>query len=89
MEKWDKQHSTRREQTVPSVFLQQLFDRGSRDIKPGKALDIATGKGRNAFFLAEREFRVEGIEVGAGRERDLPCRVVRAEGTLIGILNHG
>jgi 2-polyprenyl-3-methyl-5-hydroxy-6-metoxy-1,4-benzoquinol methylase len=30
---------------------------------PGRAIDIATGRGRNALFLAERGFSVEAIDV--------------------------
>ena len=62
-EKWDRRHATRQGQGSPSVFLQQLLDNGSWRIQPGRALDIATGKGRNALFLAERGFSVEAIDI--------------------------
>ncbi len=31
--------------------------------KPGKALDIASGNGRNSFFLVEKGFEVDAIEI--------------------------
>lgn len=31
--------------------------------KPGKALDIAAGNGRNALFLAEKGFQVDAVEI--------------------------
>ncbi|MBI4715938.1 MAG: class I SAM-dependent methyltransferase [Nitrospirae bacterium] len=33
--------------------------------KGGRALDVAMGKGRNALYLAERGFQVEGVEIDA------------------------
>ncbi|MFQ5902685.1 MAG: class I SAM-dependent methyltransferase, partial [Candidatus Binatia bacterium] len=62
-ERWDKRHAARQEQGGPSIFLQQLFQLGCWRIQPGRALDIATGKGRNALFLAERGFSVEAIDI--------------------------
>src|SRR5687768_662766 len=61
-EKWDRQHAAGR--TVqPSGFLREIFESGSWRIGPGRTLDIATGKGHNAIFLAERGFDVSGIEI--------------------------
>ncbi len=31
--------------------------------KPGKALDLGTGEGRNALFLAEQEWQVTGVDI--------------------------
>jgi SAM-dependent methyltransferase len=62
-ERWDEKHAARHGHEDPSPFLQQLFQIGSWLIQPGRALDIATGKGRNALFLAERGFSVEGIDI--------------------------
>jgi SAM-dependent methyltransferase len=71
-EKWDTQHAQKENDPDPSSFLREIFQRGWWPIGPGKALDIATGKGRNALFLAERGFEVEavdisGVAIGVGR----------------------
>lgn len=62
IEKDKKRRATREGEESPSFFLRQLFDHGSWQLHPGRALDIATGKGRNALFLAEKGFRVEAID---------------------------
>lgn len=35
-------------------------------LKPGKALDVAMGEGRNAVFLAEKGFQVGGVDCSTG-----------------------
>jgi SAM-dependent methyltransferase len=43
-------------------------------LQKGKALDIATGEGRNAIFLAQREFDVDAVdisEMGLRKAREL------------------
>jgi 2-polyprenyl-3-methyl-5-hydroxy-6-metoxy-1,4-benzoquinol methylase len=62
-EKWDRQHAAARRGRQPSGFLKQIFEAGAWQIEPGRALDIATGKGRNAIFLAERGFEVVAIDI--------------------------
>ena len=49
----------------PSSFLREVLECNGWRIPPGLALDIATGKGRNARFLAERGFTVTGIDVSS------------------------
>ena len=49
----------------PSEFLHEIFASGRWQIAPGRALDLATGKGRNALFLAQRGFDVVAIDVSA------------------------
>lgn len=60
---WDERHASKHGQGEPSPFLKEILESNSWRIQPGKALDIATGKGRNALFLAERGFSVEAIDV--------------------------
>jgi len=36
-----------------------------QNLKPGKVLDVAMGEGRNAVFLAQSGFQVEGIDCSA------------------------
>jgi tellurite methyltransferase len=62
-ERWDRRHAEVRATQEPSNFLKEIFQSDSWSIPPGKALDIATGKGRNAIFLAERGFEVVGIDI--------------------------
>jgi 2-polyprenyl-3-methyl-5-hydroxy-6-metoxy-1,4-benzoquinol methylase len=62
-ERWDKKHTIEQSHEEPASFLKELFGLGAWRIHLGKTLDIATGKGRNAFFLAERGFDVEAIDI--------------------------
>lgn len=62
-EKWDRQHAVGRATQQPSGFLREIFEAGAWPIEPCRALDIATGKGRNAIFLAERGFEVVAIDI--------------------------
>jgi 2-polyprenyl-3-methyl-5-hydroxy-6-metoxy-1,4-benzoquinol methylase len=75
--RWDRQHAEGRGTTVPSRFVQEILDSDHWTILPGRALDVATGKGRNALFLASRGFQVTaidistvGLEEGRTRARD-------------------
>jgi tellurite methyltransferase len=62
-ERWDRQHAAQGSKQEPSSFLREIFAAGSWPLPGGRALDIATGKGRHAIFLAERGFEVVGIDV--------------------------
>ena len=62
-EKWDRQHAAGAGSDEPSEFLKQIFETGSWVIPAGRALDIATGKGRNAIFLAGRGFSVDAVDI--------------------------
>lgn len=58
---WDKTYS-RREYVFgkePAAFLVDVVEQ----LPLGPALDIATGEGRNAVFLAKKGFLVEGIDI--------------------------
>lgn len=44
---------------VPTEFLTDVVD----GVKPGKALDVACGQGRNAIFLASRGWDVTGFDI--------------------------
>jgi tellurite methyltransferase len=62
-EKWESRHACQDDGQEPSPFLGEILDRGAWPIAAGRALDIATGKGRNALFLAERGFEVVAIDI--------------------------
>jgi tellurite methyltransferase len=56
-------HPLKGEQREPASFLRQIFALRSWRMQPGRALDLATGRGRNALFLAQRGFAVEAIDI--------------------------
>jgi len=62
-ERWDKKHLKEKGLGEASAFLQQIFALGLWPIGPGRALDIATGRGRNALFLAQRGFQVDAMDI--------------------------
>ncbi|MFQ5852474.1 MAG: class I SAM-dependent methyltransferase [Candidatus Binatia bacterium] len=62
-ERWNARHATEHGEQGPSVFLKQIIEQSSWRIQPGRALDIATGKGRNALFLAKKGFAVEAVDI--------------------------
>ena len=64
-ERWDSKHTAEHEPGEPAAFLRQILQTGPWEIQPGRALDIATGKGRNALFLAEQGFTVDAIDISA------------------------
>jgi tellurite methyltransferase len=64
-ERWDRRHADARATDEPSSFLKEILQSDCWSISPGKALDIATGKGRNAIFLAQRGFEVLGIDISS------------------------
>ena len=72
--RWNDKHEHEHHDSSPSDFLRHVFSEHASDLQPGRALDIATGKGRNAIFLAARGFSVEAIdisEVALGEARNL------------------
>jgi SAM-dependent methyltransferase len=68
--RWDEKHAESPGEDSPSPFLAEIFSSGSWSLEPGKALDIATGKGRNAFFLAERGFHVDAMDISEAALKD-------------------
>jgi SAM-dependent methyltransferase len=63
--RWDRQHVATLGSEQPSNFLAEIFSAGIWSVAPGRALDVACGKGRNARFLAERGFEVTGLDISA------------------------
>jgi SAM-dependent methyltransferase len=59
-ERWNRRWAGERvhASTAPSEFL--IAEIG--DLRPGKALDLACGAGRNAVWLAERGWRVTAVD---------------------------
>ncbi|HBA38874.1 MAG TPA: hypothetical protein DCZ05_03780 [Deltaproteobacteria bacterium] len=86
--RWDEKHASRHGKGGPSPFLREILAAGSWQIQPGRALDIATGKGRNAFFLAEKGFHVEAVDISevalqegrrAAEQKGLPVNFRQAD----------
>jgi SAM-dependent methyltransferase len=61
--RWDERYTTGeyRPRTEPSPFVVAATAR----IPRGRALVLACGTGRNALYLAERGFQVEGVDISA------------------------
>src|SRR5512134_1314475 len=68
--RWDERYRAREEPASPrpSEFLRSRLN----DLPCGRALDVACGGGRNALFLAEHGFAVDGLD--ASREGLLRAR---------------
>jgi len=62
-ERWDNLHAQSTKRGDASAFLQIIFREFAALLKPGRALDIACGTGRNAIFLAERGWQVDAIDI--------------------------
>ena len=68
LRKWDERYraGAYAERQHPT----ELVSRFARQLKGGRALDVACGAGRNALFLAETGFEVDAIDISeAGLER--------------------
>ncbi len=63
--RWDRQHAAKRVTQEPATFLKEIFAGDRWSIPCGQALDLATGRGQNAIFLAERGFEVLGIDISS------------------------
>ena len=61
--RWERQYGQSGAPEEPSAFLKEVLDGGHWDIARGQALDIASGAGRNALFLAEKGFDVTAVDI--------------------------
>jgi 2-polyprenyl-3-methyl-5-hydroxy-6-metoxy-1,4-benzoquinol methylase len=62
-ERWDRRHAEKPGAEEPSDFLTEVFYSNHWNAPRGKALDLATGAGRNAIFVADQGFEVLGIDI--------------------------
>lgn len=76
---WNERYRERDPPTEPSDLLREYVD----VLPDGRALDVATGGGRNAIFLAERGYAIDAIDIACERaaERDVEKEIefVRAD----------
>lgn len=61
--RWDRQHSESVSREEPARFLAEVIESESWEIMPGRVLDVACGKGRNAIYLARRGFHVTAVDI--------------------------
>jgi len=69
---WDDRYAAR--DLVWGAEPNRFLVEETAGMAPGRALDLAAGQGRNAVWLAERGFRVTGVdfsEVGLAKAREL------------------
>lgn len=77
---WNERYREYNPPSEPSELLQTFIE----DLPDGRALDVATGGGRNAIALAEHGYAVEAIDISEGgleiareraTERDISNRI--------------
>jgi SAM-dependent methyltransferase len=80
-EEWDRRYAG--SELLWTAQANRFLVEESGDLSPGRALDVACGEGRNAVWLAERGWRVTGVdfsEVALEKARGLAeMRDVKAE----------
>jgi SAM-dependent methyltransferase len=64
-ERWNRRYATAHGSDRPARFLTEIFSANGWPVARGRALDLASGGGRNALFLAEQGFEVLAIDVSA------------------------
>lgn len=83
---WDERYrsGSYRPREYPSPLLEQFVDW----LPDGRALDVATGNGRNALFLAENGYTVDALDISTealgiaaerAEERSLPVNWIHAD----------
>ncbi|HTM07533.1 MAG TPA: methyltransferase domain-containing protein [Verrucomicrobiae bacterium] len=80
--RWNERHAAHHGGDGHSKFLEKVLASSAWVIPPGRALDVATGKGRNAIFLASKGFRVDAVDISAAALQDAR-KAARAEGRAI------
>ena len=75
-DEWDDRYATT--ELIWGAEPNQFLVREVADLTPGKALDLATGEGRNAIWLAKRGWDVTGVDFSAvalGKAREIAADV--------------
>ncbi len=57
--KWNERHGAKYGFHEPDAYLKQQLEK----LTPGKALDLACGRGRNAFLLASQGFETLAVDI--------------------------
>ncbi len=72
---WDRRYADR--ELLWTAEPNRFVADATRDLTPGRALDLAAGEGRNAVWLAERGWQVTAVDfstVGLAKARQLAAR---------------
>jgi SAM-dependent methyltransferase len=89
-EDWNERYA--RKELVWTAEPNRLFASEVGGLEPGRALDLACGEGRNAVWLAERGWRVTGVDfsdVAIAKARDLAAsRGVDVKWVVADVLEH-
>src|SRR6187455_2216390 len=89
-EDWNARYA--QQELVWSAEPNRLFAAEVAALEPGRALDLACGEGRNAVWLAERGWRVTGVDfsdVALGKAAELAAsRGVDVEWVVADVLDH-
>src|SRR6476646_2597087 len=89
-EDWNARYA--RKELVWSAKPNRLFAAEVGGLAPGRALDLACGEGRNAVWLAERGWRVTGVDfsdVALGKAAELAAgRGVEADWVVADVLDY-
>lgn len=89
-EAWDRRYADR--ELVWTAEPNRFLVQETAPLEPGRALDLACGEGRNAVWLAERDWSVTGVdfsEVALEKARGLAqARGVRAEWVAADLLDY-
>ena len=75
-DEWDDRYANT--ELIWGAEPNQFLIREVADLNPGKALDLATGEGRNAIWLAKRGWTVTGVDFSAvalGKAREIAADV--------------
>ncbi|MCP4757224.1 MAG: methyltransferase domain-containing protein [Proteobacteria bacterium] len=76
--KWDERYSKMELSTDPSDVVVEYSGLARR----GRALDIAAGNGRNSFFLADRGFKVDAVDIS-----EVALRKIREKNVIINTIH--
>ena len=89
-EDWNARYSA--SELVWTSEPNRLFASEVEELEPGRALDLACGEGRNAVWLADRGWRVTGIDFSdvalAKAERLAQSRGVEVDWVLADVVEH-
>jgi 2-polyprenyl-3-methyl-5-hydroxy-6-metoxy-1,4-benzoquinol methylase len=77
---WDARYADR--ELVWSADPNRFVAEHTRDLTPGRALDVACGEGRNAIWLAEQGWQVTGIDF-SGVALDKARRIAEQRGVTV------
>jgi len=84
-EKWDSRYGegAYADRPRPSALLEEWIEK----IPPGRALDVACGAGRNALYLAARNFDVDAVDI-SGVALNRARETARRSGLNVNWLEH-